>query len=143
MRFRAQAPATSPSKGVDPTVGALLHAGAHDLCIKHGYLKPGEIPGTHVDKGLSGERLPLRESGDLPTQIFPGLRHPDAAVLLVIELVGLTIKHGVLAVRLLANMVAGHLVLLGVMGLAFGAEAASLAQQRTLNAVHAQLPLAA
>jgi F-type H+-transporting ATPase subunit a len=45
-------------------------------------------------------------------------------MLLVIELLGLTIKHGVLAVRLLANMVAGHLVLLGVMGLAFGAEAA-------------------
>ena len=34
------------------------------------------------------------------------------------------IKHGVLAVRLLANMVAGHLVMLGIMGLAFGAEAA-------------------
>jgi F-type H+-transporting ATPase subunit a len=45
-------------------------------------------------------------------------------MLLAIELLGLTIKHGVLAVRLLANMVAGHLVLLGVMGLAFGAEAA-------------------
>jgi F-type H+-transporting ATPase subunit a len=44
--------------------------------------------------------------------------------ILAIELLGLLIKHGVLAVRLLANMVAGHLVLLGVMGLAFGAEAA-------------------
>ena len=30
-----------------------------------------------------------------------------------------------------------------VEGMAFGTEAASLAQQRTLNAVHAQLPLAA
>ena len=45
-------------------------------------------------------------------------------MLFLIEMLGLTIKHGVLAVRLLANMVAGHLVLLGVMGLAFGAEAA-------------------
>jgi F-type H+-transporting ATPase subunit a len=45
-------------------------------------------------------------------------------MILAIELLGLLIKHGVLAVRLLANMVAGHLVLLGVMGLAFGAEAA-------------------
>ena len=45
-------------------------------------------------------------------------------MLLVIELVGLCIKHGVLAVRLLANMLAGHLVLLGIMGFAFGAEAA-------------------
>jgi len=45
-------------------------------------------------------------------------------MLLAIELLGLLIKHGVLAVRLLANMVAGHLVILGVMGIAFGAEAA-------------------
>ncbi|HYM99263.1 MAG TPA: F0F1 ATP synthase subunit A [Aestuariivirgaceae bacterium] len=45
-------------------------------------------------------------------------------MILVIELLGLCIKHGVLSVRLLANMVAGHLVILGVMGLAFGAEAA-------------------
>ncbi len=45
-------------------------------------------------------------------------------MVLAIELLGLCIKHGVLAVRLLANMVAGHLVLLGIMGLAFGADAA-------------------
>ena len=45
-------------------------------------------------------------------------------MLLAIELLGFCIKHGVLAVRLLANMVAGHLVLLGIMGLAFGSVAA-------------------
>ncbi len=45
-------------------------------------------------------------------------------MIFLIELLGLCIKHGVLAVRLLANMVAGHLVILGIMGLAFGAEAA-------------------
>jgi len=43
----------------------------------------------------------------------------------LIEMLGLGIKHGVLAFRLLANMVAGHLVLLGIMGL-IGATAASL-----------------
>ncbi|MFM6132212.1 MAG: F0F1 ATP synthase subunit A, partial [Sphaerospermopsis kisseleviana] len=42
----------------------------------------------------------------------------------LIEMLGLGIKHGVLAFRLLANMVAGHLVLLGIMGL-IGATAAS------------------
>lgn len=46
-------------------------------------------------------------------------------MLLAIELLGLCIKHLVLGIRLLANMVAGHLVLLGVMGLAFGAAAAA------------------
>lgn len=45
-------------------------------------------------------------------------------MILVIELLGLCIKHGVLAVRLLANMVAGHLVLIAIMGFAFSAEAA-------------------
>lgn len=43
-----------------------------------------------------------------------------------IEFASLFIKHGILAIRLLANMVAGHLVLLGIMGLAFGAHAASM-----------------
>lgn len=46
------------------------------------------------------------------------------AGIFLIEVVGLAIRHLVLAIRLLANMVAGHLVLLGVMGLAFGAQAA-------------------
>ncbi|QDV26880.1 F0F1 ATP synthase subunit A [Aureliella helgolandensis] len=44
----------------------------------------------------------------------------------VIEFASLFIKHAILAIRLLANMVAGHMVLLGVMGLAFGAHAATM-----------------
>lgn len=52
------------------------------------------------------------------------LAAPIKPMILLIELLGLVIKHLVLSIRLLANMVAGHLVLLGVMGLAFGAEAA-------------------
>ena len=44
-------------------------------------------------------------------------------MLFVIEMLGLMIKHGVLAVRLLANMMAGHLVLAGILGLAFTVEA--------------------
>lgn len=43
-----------------------------------------------------------------------------------IEAISLLIKHGVLAVRLLANMVAGHLVLLGFVGIGFGAHAVSM-----------------
>ena len=42
-----------------------------------------------------------------------------------IEVLGFFIKHGVLAIRLLANMVAGHLVLLAIMTLAFSAEGAA------------------
>jgi F-type H+-transporting ATPase subunit a len=46
-------------------------------------------------------------------------------MLFVIEVVGLLIKHAVLGVRLLANMMAGHLVLLAIMGIAFSVEAVS------------------
>lgn len=44
----------------------------------------------------------------------------------VIEFASLFIKHGILAIRLLANMVAGHMVLLGILGLAVGTHAASM-----------------
>jgi len=44
-------------------------------------------------------------------------------ILWVIEFVSLFMKHGILALRLLANVVAGHAVLLGLMGLAVGASA--------------------
>lgn len=44
----------------------------------------------------------------------------------VIEFASLFIKHVILAVRLLLNMAAGHLVLLGIMGLAFSTHAATM-----------------
>ena len=43
----------------------------------------------------------------------------------VIEVAGMFIRHGVLGVRLLANMVAGHVVLLGIMTIAFSLEGAA------------------
>ncbi len=47
-------------------------------------------------------------------------------MIFAIEVLGLGIKHIVLGVRLLANMVAGHLVLLAVMGLAVAAAGTSM-----------------
>ncbi|GIW97496.1 MAG: hypothetical protein KatS3mg111_0829 [Pirellulaceae bacterium] len=44
----------------------------------------------------------------------------------LIEFFSLFIKHTILAIRLLANMAAGHLVLLGILGLAFGYQAVSM-----------------
>jgi F-type H+-transporting ATPase subunit a len=43
----------------------------------------------------------------------------------LIELMGLLIKHSILSIRLLANMVAGHIVLLSIMALAFSVEGVS------------------
>lgn len=50
---------------------------------------------------------------------------PLKPFILVIELIGLCIKHSVLSVRLLANMLAGHMVLLVIMGFAFSVEGAA------------------
>jgi F-type H+-transporting ATPase subunit a len=50
---------------------------------------------------------------------------PIVPMLFLIEVLGLFIKHAVLGVRLLANMVAGHLVLLAIMGLAVAAAAST------------------
>jgi F-type H+-transporting ATPase subunit a len=46
-------------------------------------------------------------------------------MMFAIEVLGLFIKHAVLGFRLLANMVAGHMVLLSIMGLAVAAAAAT------------------
>jgi F-type H+-transporting ATPase subunit a len=63
--------------------------------------------------------------GYLLNQI-PGMELPFVIGLVLkplifaIEIMGMLIKHGVLSIRLLLNMVAGHLVLLALLGLAFG-----------------------
>ena len=49
---------------------------------------------------------------------------PLKTFIFLIEVVGLFIKHTVLSVRLLANMVAGHVVLLGIMTMAISLEGA-------------------
>ena len=61
----------------------------------------------------------------VPHMDLPVWLSPLKLMIFVIEVVGLLIKHVVLGVRLLANMVAGHLVLLGIMGLIAAAAAAA------------------
>ena len=56
-------------------------------------------------------------------------------MIFAIEMLGLLIKHGILAVRLLANMVAGHLVLLGIMGLITAAATATLGTWATVASI--------
>ena len=56
-------------------------------------------------------------------------------LIFLIEMAGLLIKHGILAVRLLANMVAGHLVLLGIMGLITAAASYSTGLWATVTGI--------
>lgn len=52
----------------------------------------------------------------VPSMGLPLWLSPLVVVIFFIELVSLCIKHFILSVRLFANMMAGHLVLLGIMG---------------------------
>ncbi|MCE9528006.1 MAG: F0F1 ATP synthase subunit A [Planctomycetales bacterium] len=104
--------------GMVPWVGA--PTGAFGVTLGLAILTLGTVvAGSMARFGFFGFFKNLVPHMDLPLVlaifIKPGL--------FLIELAGLLIKHGVLAVRLLANMVAGHLVLLGIMGVAFTAEA--------------------
>jgi F-type H+-transporting ATPase subunit a len=57
---------------------------------------------------------------DMPWWLAP-LKWFIQIMLLAIEVLGMVIKHAVLGIRLLANMVAGHLVLLAILGMAVAA----------------------
>ena len=56
-------------------------------------------------------------------------------MIFAIEMLGLCIKHLILAVRLLANMVAGHLVLLGIMGMISAAASYSMGMWATVTGI--------
>ena len=71
---------------------------------------------------------------DMPTYLLP-LKIVITVGLFLIEMLGLCIKHLILAVRLLANMVAGHLVLLGIMGLITAAASASTGMWATVTSI--------
>ena len=78
--------------------------------------------------GFFGNQVP---SMDLPLPLAILLK----PMIFAIEMLGLGIKHLILAVRLLANMVAGHLVLLGIMGLISAAASYSLGLWATVTGI--------
>ena len=78
--------------------------------------------------GFFGNQVPSR---DLPLPLAILLK----PMIFAIEMLGLGIKHLILAVRLLANMVAGHLVLLGIMGLISAAASYSLGLWATVTGI--------
>ncbi|MCH7686571.1 MAG: F0F1 ATP synthase subunit A [Planctomycetes bacterium] len=75
---------------------------------------------TTVGSGLKTFGPKWLWTGFVPTMDLPWIMWPLKLMIFVIEVLGLFIKHAVLGVRLLANMVAGHLVLLGILSMALG-----------------------
>jgi F-type H+-transporting ATPase subunit a len=78
--------------------------------------------------GFFGNQVP---SMDLPLPLAILLK----PMIFGIEILGLCIKHLILAVRLLANMVAGHLVLLGIMGMITAAASYSMGMWATVTGI--------
>ena len=107
--------------GMIPWVGAPTSVFAMTGALAAIVLGIGVVQGVRAF-GVAGYLKNLAPSLGLP--IYLGIF--VVPMVWVIEAISLLIKHGVLAVRLLANMVAGHLVLLGFMGIGFSTEAATM-----------------
>jgi len=71
---------------------------------------------------------------DMPKWLTP-LKWLIMLMLLVIEILGMFIKHVVLGIRLLANMVAGHLVLLAILGMVVAAANSSFGGWATTTTI--------
>ncbi|MCC9605271.1 F0F1 ATP synthase subunit A [Blastopirellula sp. JC732] len=98
--------------GMIPWLGAPTASFSVTLSLAFATLLIGMGAGA-LKFGPIGVWLNLVPHMDLPLVI--GI--PVKLMLFVIEVLGLFIKHGVLGVRLLANMVAGHVVLLGIVAM--------------------------
>ncbi len=101
--------------GMVPWAGSPTASFSVTLALAAATFLGGFIGGTK-QFGLVGYFKNLVPPIDMPVYLFP-LKVAIVGGLFCIELLGLAIKHLVLAVRLLANMVAGHLVLLGILAL--------------------------
>jgi F-type H+-transporting ATPase subunit a len=105
--------------GAVPWVGAPTSAFGVTLALAGVTVGTGILFGS-IKFGVVGFWLNQVPQMDLPFVMAIVIK----PMIFLIEVLGFFIKHSVLAVRLLANMVAGHLVLLGIMGLAFSIDGA-------------------
>jgi F-type H+-transporting ATPase subunit a len=105
--------------GMLPWVGAPTGTFSVTVALAIGTISCSVVFGM-LQFGFIGFWLNQLPTMDLPIALAVVLK-PG---IFFIEVLGFCIKHGVLAIRLLANMVAGHLVLLAIMEMAFGHEGA-------------------
>ncbi len=119
--------------GMVPWAGSPTASFSVTLAMAAATFLAGFVGGVKA-MGLAGYFKNLVPPIDMPASLFP-LKIVISLGLFLIELLGLVIKHLVLAVRLLANMVAGHMVLLGIMALIPGAAALSLGMWGTATGI--------
>lgn len=109
--------------GMLPWMGSPTAAFAVTLSLALVTFVTGFVAGTK-EFGPIGFWTNMVPHIDMPGWLLP-LKWVIMAMLLVIEILGMFIKHVVLGIRLLANMVAGHLVLLAILGMVVAAANAS------------------
>jgi F-type H+-transporting ATPase subunit a len=102
--------------GMIPWLGSPTAAFATTLALALVTWLVGFIAGTK-ELGAVGFWSNMIPAMDMPWWLWP-LKILIQIMLLGIEILGMVIKHAVLGIRLLANMVAGHLVLLAILGMA-------------------------
>jgi F-type H+-transporting ATPase subunit a len=101
--------------GMVPWAGAPTGSFAVTLGLASVTFLTGIICG-HVQLGPIGFWKNFIPHIELPWYLMP-IGWAIQLLLFAIEILGFGIKHGVLGIRLLANMVAGHLVLLSILGM--------------------------
>ncbi|HVJ67430.1 MAG TPA: F0F1 ATP synthase subunit A [Caulifigura sp.] len=105
--------------GMLPWLGSPTAAFATTLALAFVTWLVGFVAGTK-ELGVAGFWTNMIPAIDMPWWLSP-LKWVIQIMLLGIEVLGMVIKHAVLGIRLLANMVAGHLVLLAILGMAVAA----------------------
>ena len=105
--------------GMVPWMGAPTSAFAVTLGLAMVTFVTGIVMGSKKFGGVGFWKNQV-PSMDLPVYMAVVLK----PAIWVIEVASMLIRHGVLGIRLLANMVAGHVVLLGIMTVAFSVEGA-------------------
>lgn len=110
--------------GMLPWVGAATAAFSLTLTLATFMLIHAIYAGSK-NLGVIGFWTNMIPKLDLPWWMFL-LKVLICGIIFFVEVIGLFIKHGVLGVRLLANIVAGHLVLTAVIGMIASAAALSL-----------------
>lgn len=109
--------------GMLPWIGAATGAFSLTLTLAT-YLLIHAIYAGSKNLGVIGFWTNMIPKLDLPLWMLP-LKIAICLIIFFVEVIGLFIKHGVLGVRLLANIVAGHLVLTAVIGMIGSAAALS------------------
>lgn len=105
--------------GMIPFLGSPTAAFATTLALALVTWVTGFVAGNK-ELGVLGFWKNMIPKVDTPIWLFP-LKIVILVMLFVIEVLGMVIKHAVLGIRLLANMMAGHLVLLAILGMAVAA----------------------